>query len=95
MTVQIPTRDLFIDGDWVAPVKGERYPVINPATEGVIGSIPLASAEDVDRAVSAAVRVQKQLRKTTGAQRALWLRSIAAYVRFESRSDTALARAVL
>lgn len=46
--------ELFLGGRWVAPVAGGRIPVISPASEEVIGHAPLASAEDVDRAVAAA-----------------------------------------
>ena len=44
----------YIDGAWVAPVELRTIDVINPATEAVIGQIPLGSAADVDRAVAAA-----------------------------------------
>ena len=44
----------YIDGAWVAPVEMRTIDVINPATEAVIGQIPLGSAADVDRAVAAA-----------------------------------------
>ena len=44
----------YIDGAWVAPVEMRTIDVINPATEAVIGQIPLGSTADVDRAVAAA-----------------------------------------
>ena len=47
------TRDLLIDGAFVAP-EGERWPVYNPATEEVIATVGSASADQVDAAVSAA-----------------------------------------
>lgn len=34
----VPSRQLFIGGSWVAPAKGGRIPIINPATEESIGA---------------------------------------------------------
>jgi aldehyde dehydrogenase (NAD+) len=46
-----------IDGRWVAPVvTGERFPVIDPATESQVAEICMGSAADVDLAVAAACR---------------------------------------
>ncbi|MFE2985719.1 aldehyde dehydrogenase [Streptomyces sp. NPDC059262] len=47
---------LFIDGAWTAPQGTERLEVFSPATEERIGSVPLASSADADRAVAAARR---------------------------------------
>lgn len=49
-------RDLiFIGNQWLRPLRaGGAHPVINPATQERIGSVPLCSADDVDRAVMAA-----------------------------------------
>ena len=44
----------YIGGEWVDPSHAETIEVINPATEEVIETISAGSAEDVDRAVSAA-----------------------------------------
>ena len=49
------TRDqLYIDGKWVQPIGTGSIDVINPATEEIIGKIPVGSADDVDKAASAA-----------------------------------------
>ncbi len=48
--------DLFIDNEWSAAGSGDRFPVINPATEEVIAEVAEAGPEDVDRAVAAARR---------------------------------------
>ena len=50
----VQTRQLYIDGQWVASSSDKTIEVINPATEAVIGSIAAGSASDVDRAVAAA-----------------------------------------
>ena len=49
------TRDqLYINGKWVQPMGTGSIDVINPATEEIIGKIPVGSADDVDKAASAA-----------------------------------------
>jgi betaine-aldehyde dehydrogenase len=49
------TRDhLFIGGRWVEPEGGATMPVINPATEEVIGTAPVASTKDTANAAAAA-----------------------------------------
>jgi betaine-aldehyde dehydrogenase len=75
--------ELYIDGQWVKPVKGGSCEVINPATEEVIHRIAAATAEDVDLAVTAARRAfdRDGWPKLTGAQRASYLRAIAAGIR--------------
>ena len=45
---------LYIDGNWAAPASGDTIPVENPATEEVLAHVPAGTAEDVDRAVTAA-----------------------------------------
>lgn len=45
---------LFINGQWKASASGRTLPVINPATEEVIGHIPHANTADLDEAVAAA-----------------------------------------
>ena len=75
--------ELYIDGKWVKPVLNETIDVINPATEDVIQRIASASAADVDRAVRAARRAfdHDGWPQRSGAQRADYLRAIAAGIR--------------
>ncbi|MGO7905438.1 aldehyde dehydrogenase family protein [Rhizobium leguminosarum] len=75
--------ELYIDGQWVKPVKGGTCEVINPATEEVIHRIAAATAEDVDLAVKAARRAfdRDGWPKLTGARRAGYLRAIADGIR--------------
>ncbi|AOV16533.1 aldehyde dehydrogenase [Acidihalobacter aeolianus] len=72
---------LFIDGEWVEPAAGGRLPVVNPATERVFHEVAAAIAEDVDRAVAAARAAFATWGTTTGAERAVYLRAMAAEVR--------------
>src|SRR4051812_20004884 len=48
--------DLFINGKFVAPAKGQYFDTINPATEKKLGVVASATTEDVDAAVKAARR---------------------------------------
>ncbi|KAK2985167.1 hypothetical protein RJ640_011988 [Escallonia rubra] len=82
MAILIPSRQLFIDGNWREPVRKTRIPIINPATEQIIGDIPAATAEDVDIAVEAARRALarnggREWASASGAHRAKYLRAIA------------------
>lgn len=81
---------LFIDGQWVSPILGATLPVINPAKEERIAAVAAGSREDVDRAVSAARAAFNQWRKTTGAQRAKYLRAIAGAIRSREEELAAL-----
>ncbi len=76
-------RELYIDGKWLRPIKGGTCPVINPATEEVIGAIAAATEEDVDIAVKAARRAfdRDGWPKLSGSQRATYLRAIADGIR--------------
>lgn len=44
----------YINGEWTSPAVPARLPVVNPATEEVVAHVARGSAEDVDRAVTAA-----------------------------------------
>src|SRR5438552_15777635 len=50
------TYQLFIDGKWVDGESTETIDIINPATEGVIGTVVQATRADVARAIEAARR---------------------------------------
>ncbi|WP_339804488.1 aldehyde dehydrogenase family protein [uncultured Marinobacter sp.] len=47
-------HQLFIGGEWVAPEKGVKLDVFNPATTEKISSVSLGDSKDIDRAVKAA-----------------------------------------
>jgi acyl-CoA reductase-like NAD-dependent aldehyde dehydrogenase len=44
----------WIGGEWSAPAGTERFDVISPSTEAPVGSVPVATTADIDRAVAAA-----------------------------------------
>ena len=74
---------LFINGEWVAPVEGGTLPVIDPATEEVFHHIPAATAPDAEAAVAAAREAfdTGPWPRLTGAERARYLRAIAQGIR--------------
>lgn len=61
--------ELLIDGAWTAGSAGDSLPLINPATEEQIGTVPCASVQDLDRALDAAGRTFRSWKKTTAAFR--------------------------
>ncbi|QEL27083.1 aldehyde dehydrogenase family protein (plasmid) [Bosea sp. F3-2] len=70
----------YIDGAWCGPGGRDRASLVNPATETVIAEIPLGSAEDVERAVSAARRAFPGWFRTPPAERAALLGRVHALV---------------
>ena len=46
--------DLFINNEWRPATSGQRFPVVNPATEAVLADVAAGDAADVDNAVRAA-----------------------------------------
>ncbi|HWI13101.1 MAG TPA: aldehyde dehydrogenase family protein, partial [Burkholderiales bacterium] len=65
--VQYPDLQLHIAGEWKS-AGGE--PVINPADETVLGTVPHATRADLDRALSAAQEGLRVWRRTSPAKRA-------------------------
>ena len=49
-----PSRQMFINGEWVDASGGETTAITNPATEETIAEVPKGTEADVDRAVEAA-----------------------------------------
>ncbi len=77
-TQQHVREKLFIGGQWVDPSGSDRLDVINPTTEEPIGSIPMGTSGDVDRAVAAARDAFEVWSQTSREQRAERLAAIAA-----------------
>ncbi len=50
----ITRREFYINGQWVAPLAGRDYQVINPSTEEPCATISLGGQADTDAAVAAA-----------------------------------------
>lgn len=74
---------LFINGAWVAPVRGGTLPVIDPATEEVFHHIPAATAADAEAAIAAAREAFDigPWPRMSGKERAVYLRAMAQGIR--------------
>jgi betaine-aldehyde dehydrogenase len=74
---------LYINGQWVSPVKGGTFDSIDPSSEAVITQVAAATAEDIDLAVKAARQAfdEGPWPQMSGAERAAVLRRIALGIR--------------
>ena len=74
---------LYIDGRWVKPARFQTFAVLEPSTGALLHNAPAATAEDVDAAVLAARAAFDTggWPQRSGAERARYLRAIAAGIR--------------
>lgn len=82
---------LLIDGEWLTAAGRRTQPLVNPATGEVLGQVPLASAEDLDRAVAATVRAWPAWRALQPVLRARILRRASDLIRARSEEIARLA----
>jgi aldehyde dehydrogenase (NAD+) len=68
----------YINGEWVEPIGKGTSEVINPATGEVSATVPYGNSEDVDAAVTAAKKAFDSWSRTSAAERAEFLRKLAA-----------------
>ena len=73
--------NLFIDGEWCPSISGRTMPVHNPATGEVIDDVPVANAEDADRALRSAQAAFPGWRARPMAERARLQHAAAAEMR--------------
>ena len=79
--MEYPELTLLIGGRAVAAGQRPGLEVIDPATQAVLGQLPIASAEDVDEALEAARRSFPSWRDTAPMERAAILRRAATFMR--------------
>ncbi len=72
---------MLINGRLVDAVSGKRYPVINPATEDTVTTLPLGGLEEVDMAVEAAKKAFPIWSKVPLAERCRLVKEIARAIR--------------
>jgi len=72
---------LLISGEWVDAESGDRFDVTNPATGEVVGSVPNASAADVQAAIDAAADALDGWKSLAPIERARVLRRSADLIR--------------
>lgn len=73
-----PELELYIDGRWK---RASGHPVLNPADESVIGTVPHATTADLDDALAAAERGFVVWRNTSPAKRAQVILKAAGLIR--------------
>jgi len=80
MTTSEPTAgqkprelQLYINGQWQRSKSSDYQEVVNPATGEALGRVPLAAADDVDRAVQAASQAFPEWRRTPPEDRIQYL----------------------
>jgi succinate-semialdehyde dehydrogenase/glutarate-semialdehyde dehydrogenase len=76
-----PDVQLFIDGAWTPSASGKTLTVMNPATGEPLGKLAHAGTEDLDRALSAALKGFEAWRKVSPYERSKVLRKAAALMR--------------
>jgi aldehyde dehydrogenase (NAD+) len=81
-----PSYGLFIDGEFVEPTDGSLFETVNPATEEVLAEVSAAGPGDVDRAVVAATRAQREVwGPMPGKERAKYLFRVARIMQERAR----------
>jgi succinate-semialdehyde dehydrogenase/glutarate-semialdehyde dehydrogenase len=60
---------MLTDGEWLGATGRKTQPVVNPATEEVLGELPLASNADLDRALEASRRGFREWKAMSALQR--------------------------
>ena len=71
-----PSLSLYIDGEFIQGGGRPTQPVLNPATHEVIGQLPHATGEDLDRALAAAARAFESWKKSSPIERSQVLRKV-------------------
>jgi succinate-semialdehyde dehydrogenase/glutarate-semialdehyde dehydrogenase len=76
-----PQLSLYIDGEFIHGGGRREQDVLNPATGQVIGLLPHATREDLDRALAAAARAFTTWKKSSPMERSKVLRKVAELAR--------------
>lgn len=74
-------NQMLIDGKWCDSSDGAREDIVNPANEEVVDSAPMATAQDLDRALASADRSWREWREIDAWSRSSVIRKIALLVR--------------
>lgn len=77
--------DLYIDGNFVKPVKGKYFDTINPSNDQKLARVAEATAEDVDLAVKAARKAFKSWSNLSGRERGKYVFRIARLIQERAR----------
>ena len=86
-----PELQLFIAGEWISKGSRKSEPVLNPATGEVLGELPHATEEDLDRALAAAEEGFRVWRAKLPEERSAVLRKAASLMRERGEQITTVA----
>lgn len=85
ITARNGTFGPFINGDFVTPTGADSFPAENPASGDKLGMVIQSSQKEVDEAVKAARKAQKDWAALSGFERAKYLYAIARLVQKHGR----------
>ena len=77
--------ELFINGEFTAPIKGKYFNTLNPSNHKVISKIAEASEDDVDKAVLAAEKAFVKWSALPGKERGKFIYRIARLIQERAR----------
>ncbi|MBR1297419.1 NAD-dependent succinate-semialdehyde dehydrogenase [Bradyrhizobium sp. AUGA SZCCT0042] len=80
----------FIDGVWRDSVSGSTIPILDPATEEVIGEVACANTTDLDLAMAAVAKGFRTWQKTSAVDRSAVLREAASLLRRRVKAIAAI-----
>ncbi len=83
---------MFINGEWVQALGGDRTEVVNPANEQVVAAVPRSEAKDARRAVEAACQARRPWAGLPAPERAAYILRAVDYLRADAER---LARVVV
>ena len=72
---------LYIDGEWIGTEKRRTHRVVNPATGGSLGELPLVDAADLDRTLETTERAFRLWKRSTPEERSKVLKRAAQLMR--------------
>jgi acyl-CoA reductase-like NAD-dependent aldehyde dehydrogenase len=83
-------KQAFIGGEWVESESGERFEVHSPGDGSLIGTVPMCTVADVQRAIDAAAEGQRALEKLSVRKRAELLYNAYAIAQRRAEEDAVL-----
>ena len=72
---------LYVDGRFVQSTSSEKFDVVDPATENIIGTVANSTAMEVESAIMFANKAQKKWRETEYLMRSELLHGVARKLR--------------
>lgn len=80
----VEKSSMFINGEWVQALGGERTTVVNPANEQVVAEVPRARAKDADLALAGAADAQRNWARLSAPERAAYMLGAVEHLRADA-----------